>query len=215
MNIIRPLFLYINKILSFKNIFLYILFENLLCYDSFPQEERIKLFFRNIYSKMNDLSSGNRFVIDNNKICINDKQISDSLNNKNFIRVNKYICLYNDSIYLLFNGDGHQKLLDIDYIEKEKEIFYDFNIYKTNKSDIDFIITFSCKSEIKIYHYEINITKSEQNMTGPPNGNGINISSEMIDYSIFNAENELCKSLSCHINNKLSSLICFYIYRHF
>ena len=31
-----------------------------------------------------------------------------------------------------------------------------------------------------------------------------------MDYSIFNAENELCKSLSCNINNKLSSLICFF-----
>ena len=49
-------------------------------------------------------------------------------------------------------------------------------------------------------------------MGGYPNGIEISISSKMIDYSIFNTENELGKSLSCHINNESSSLICFYSY---
>ena len=146
--------------------------------------------FKIIYSKMKDLSPGNKLYYKIfNGTCLHDPKIEESLNKVYEMGQKKYVCLINNSLYILKDENYNDLILNMSsYISQANDFYYELNIYKNKSNDLDCIISFTniTSNEINIYHFEINITNR-------------NINFEKYSYINDTLSSQIDKGLSCQI----------------
>ena len=162
----------------------------------------IQSLFEIIYQNLNSLSPGKQFNFCYNYQCAYDYKFSEKMKNITQDKENKFICMVNNSLYLLINETYYKNIIieneiNLNGIQKYNVIPY----YNSIEDNINFFITFISEQKyINFYYYRINYT------------NIIIDDQYIISYLIKNhqvKETNLSKDLNCQIidNYKMK---CFY-----
>ena len=182
--------------------FIYILYITSINYLSCNED--INATFSKIYKKIHYLSDNKELNFmttnnDYNNICVKNNEISNLLKKNYSSNDEKYLCLYDKSIYVLINENLFEQWFNLtDYLNEppNQKYYFDLTIYKTEDNIINFIIGFVNNKKI----YFLLCKKYSNNEDQFP---------KLYNISYYSYG----KSISCHLldiveyNNKL---ICFY-----
>ena len=182
-----------NKMVYFSLLFLSFIYA-FICSD-------IQSLFEFIYPDLKSLSPGKQFNFCYNYQCVYDYNFSEKIKNITQDNESKFICMINNSLYLLINETYYKNI----FIENEINLkgIQKYNViphYNSIEDTINFFITFISEQKyINFYYYRLNCT------------NIINdeyIISYLIKYYQVNEIN-LSKDLNCQIIDSYK-MKCFY-----
>ena len=115
-----------------------------------------------IYPKLQKLASGKAVNFCNNFQCFTDDLIFYKFKYFYGDDKNKYICMVNNTLYLLINETSYKKIssnysIDLNNVKKYNINFH----YYVEKNRFMYIITYICNDKMYLYEYQLNLPNLE------------------------------------------------------